>query len=567
MPHQSSYQSISNNTILALFGLTFLILMNYTTHQLGGFGLGLAFNNATWLGFTLIFAMGGLFISLKCSIKLSKSLVGYFLSIVLLLLPLSYAKQALEYDMFLIALAISSALILFFIVEQCNRRRFKTILLAILLLSALVQTVWGMVQYYLIYEPSLWFVAANSTQPHGTFGQKNVFSSYLAFGSLLAIYFLFNQSKKSRLAITLVFLIIILNAHLTMLAEARTGRVVPIIAVLAYLSYCAFKYKSRKLTFALGIVCLLTSFTPKQWFDIRPNQIVTAPIGIQSVGVRPLMYQVGVNLIMDKPLRGVGAGNMAREFMLKKIALEEQQNRIPTELPITSHIHNEPLQWMVELGVVSGLAFVGFMITWLLGLKNGWIDPSVLLLALPFVGHSLLEFPFYASAPHLFAFAIILALASKGRKKVVKFTPVASGFIIPAVGLISYKAIMFLLLSIASMNALIEYRQGNKQDESLLYSVTPTQSFERLFTHEKYQWTFKRGKQQGSISKEQVYSYIEFLEDNVMQWPEALLYVQLAEMYLISGQNKKAQEIMKEAYAFFPSDEKVIALHTKLNPG
>jgi hypothetical protein len=62
-----------------------------------------------------------------------------------------------------------------------------------------------------------------------------------------------------------------------------------------------------------------------------------------------------------------------------------------------------------------------------------------------------------------------------------------------------------------------------------------------------------------------VFGFIDFLEYNRMRWPEALLYIQLAEMYRVSGQQQKAAEIMEEARVFFPKDEKVIAYFAKRN--
>ena len=552
--------------LLIEFALLFIAFMNFTAHQTGaGIGLSLTFNHATWIGAICVLFFTVFIISMRCRLKMSVSASCYAVCLATLLLPFLFHMGDFRYESRLTLIAIVAAGLLFFAIEQFATKRFSQRLLTILFLSTLIQTAWGLIQYYLIYEPGLLFFAADTAQPHGTFGQKNVFASYLAFGSLLALYFLFTAENKTKKLVIFTFVVVILNAHLTMLAEAKTGRVVPIIAVFLYLVYCSYAYQSKKLVIGLMVACTLSSFMPKQWFDVRPNQEIVAPIGIQSFGLRPTMYKIGVDIVSENLLIGIGPGNLPREFNLRKAELDEERGDESIQLQITSHIHNDPLQWMIDLGIVSGFAFFGFFITWVVGLKNGWLEPSILLLALPFVGHSLLELPFYHSAPHLLVFAIILALASKGKKKVIRFSPILSGVTIPLAGIAAYKAIAFLFLSFASMQALVQYRMGGEQDESLLYSVEPTPSFERFFTHEKYEWAFKRGMREGSISKDQVFGFIDFLEENRIRWPEALLYIQLAEMYMVSGQQQKSAEIMEEARLFFPEDEKVKAYFVNRN--
>lgn len=344
-----------------------------------------------------------------------------------------------------------------------------------------------------------------------------------------------------------------------MLVEAKTGRIVPILAVGVYIAYSAHKYGKKRICSAILIICIVFSFMPKQWFDIRSEQVVTSPIGINSLGVRPIMYQLGFEMVMDKPLTGYGFGNLAYEFKQRKLAYERLHDIDLINLQITEHIHNEPLQWMMQLGVVPGIAFLLIFIVWCVGLFKGWLDPGILLLALPFVGHSLLEYPFYHSAPHLFAFVIILGLAIRKTDKTIRFSPVLSGIFVPLAGFVAYKIIAFMMMSLAASSALVEYRLGGESDISLLYSVEPTSTFAPFFIHEKHEWIFKQALQTGKISQKETFDFIDFLEAYRKEAPQAVLYVQLAELYIIAGQKQKAQAIMSQAKSFFPNDEKVIA--------
>jgi O-antigen polymerase len=375
---------------------------------------------------------------------------------------------------------------------------------------------------------------------------------------MLALYFLFSAKHKSIALIIFTFFVIAVNAHLSMLAETKTGRVVPIIAVAIYLAYCFYQYKTKWLCAGLLLTCVAASFTPKAWFDVRPGQAADAPIGIQSLGIRPMLYEIGVDMMLDEPLYGYGE-QLSYEFKKRRANYEKAHNIESLGDFTTSHVHNDPLQWTLLLGVISGLAFVGVFLTWCVGLYKGWLEPSILLLALPFVGHSLLEYPFNHSAPHLLVLSLILGLAIRRRGKPIHIPQKLGGVAFIISGFLSYQTIAFMLLSISASSVLVSYRLGGQTDEALLYTVEPTSPFNLYFTHEKYQWQFKKAIQAGSVSQQLTYDFIDFLENYRIKVPQSILYVQLAELYMISGQQNKANAIMQEARLFFPTEPKVIA--------
>jgi O-antigen polymerase len=222
-------------------------------------------------------------------------------------------------------------------------------------------------------------------------------------------------------------------------------------------------------------------------------------------------------------------------------------------------VHSDPLQWMLLLGVISGFAFVGFFLTWVIGLYKGWLEPSILLLSLPFIGHSLLEFPFNHSAAHLLMFALILGLAIKQRRKAINIPKtLGAGFFVIS-GFVSYLTVTFMLSTINSSAVLVQYRLGGQADESLLYTVEPTSPFAMYYNHEKYQWKFKKSVIEGSITQQLTYDFIDFLEEARRKLPQSIMYIQLAELYMISGQQNKAFAIMEEARLLYPAEPKVIA--------
>ena len=549
--------------LLSAIFVTFIVAMNFVTYHLGGAGLTLSFNNTTWILFSFILLLGVLKVVVFNRIVVSKIFIAYLTCLGVLLFPIVYTSHDIRIDGFMVIAAIFASLALLFIIEQNQNRIFKHRVLCILYISTLIQTLWGLIQYYFIFEPSLLFPRADIGSPYGAFSQKNVFATYLAFGSLLAIYFLFHARNKTKLLVISTFLVVTANAHLSMLAEAKTGRVVPIIAVVSYLIYCAYRYGYRRLTLSLLVVCIIASFTPKQWFDVRPGQKIEGYSAITSLGLRPIMYKLGVKMVLDQPVNGYGIGNVAYEFLKEKSEYQQSLGIEPVGLGMTEHIHNEPLQWALQFGVLSGLAFVFIFVVWCVGLFKGWLDPAILLLALPFVGHALLELPFYHSVPHLLAFVTVLGLATNQSKRIIKFPSILGAIILPLISFISYKIVGFMLLSLSSLNVLVEYRMGDELDKSLLYSVEPTSTFKPFFEHEKHEWRFKEALQTGTISQKETFDFIGFLERYRIEAPQSILYIQLAELYNIAGQNAKAESIMQEARFLFPEDEKIKAYFSK----
>ena len=273
--------------------LTFIFAMNYSPGHIGGFGLTLPFNLATWIGLSVILLIGILKVVILNRLFVSKIFFAYLICVAILLLPVLFNLKLAEH-MGLMISAMLASLILLLLVSQNKSASFKRKVLAIIYVSCLVQTAYGLVQYYFIYQVGPFFTAADVGQPNGVFAQKNVFSTYIAVGSMLALYFLFTAKHKSKTLIVLTFIFIALNAHLTMLAEAKTGRVVPIIAIAIYLAYCSHRHKTKSLCAALLLCCIAASFMPKSWFDVRPEQTADAPVGIQSFGIRPILYEIGV---------------------------------------------------------------------------------------------------------------------------------------------------------------------------------------------------------------------------------------------------------------------------------
>jgi O-antigen polymerase len=533
-------------SFLIVIALMFFIAMNYTTHNLGGLGLQVPLNIATWAA-ACIFIFVGLFtVTLKSYLRLPLFFMQYFAFIALLLFPLFY-KEYITIAGLLLALLFAVVL------RQHFSQKLKTQILMILFASTLIQTCWGLLQYYFIFEPSLLFTRPDLGIPYGTFAQKNVFSTFLGFGSLLSLYFLFGTERKSYKLIIFTFVVLSLNFHLMMLAEAKTGRLVPLIAVSIYMIFIVIRFQKLLMPLMLLLVCFASAFAPKQWFNVRTDTPFVTEYKLPSTGARPVMYKIGMQMVLDKPLTGHGIGQMHKQFALAQG--EYNKNTLePTPIHFMAHIHNEPLQWMIQLGVVSGFAFIMLFIIWIRGVYTKALDPAVLLLILPFIGHSLLEYPFYHSAPHLLSFVCILSLSINGKGKRIEIPRALSVGMLLVGGYILLRILVLLWATLHALYATIDYKNSRGTQIEYLTGTPPTSTFQLTFEYEIYRFKLNQARQNGSITADELNEYIAWAENYLKHAPFELVYKQLADALMLKGDKAGALEILSEATLIFPEN-------------
>ena len=550
-------------SILCTIFFTLILSMNYPSFTSITGGLFTPSNSTTWLGFASLMFASVATIALRRRIKFSIIHVGYVACLVLFLLPLLYSNTSFFKYEYMTILGILAAVSLIFVIAQHSGNKFKRSVLLLLYLSSLIQTFWGLTQYYFISDSNILFVLADQGRPVGVFNQINIFSTYLSIGSLLAIYFLYTAKKQTVLLMAITFVVLIINAHLNVLADTKTGRVVSLIAIGMYLAHYAFNRRSYMLPICLLLCSIIFSFTPKHWFYDQLGETIAAPIGIQSIGVRPIIYSLSLDLIAQKPLTGYGIGSVRKEFAFKN---GEYRQTHPNYLDSgqVAHVHNEILQWMIQHGLLSLFSFLTLFAVWVWGLKKKHLDPTILLLGLPFVGHSLLEFPFYDSAPHLLAFALILGMAIKRPCYKVNITQKMASSTLLVACIVCFQIVNFMFASLASSKAHTQYHQGGSQDITILEAVTPTSTFALLYEIEKFEWKLDNGFKTGQIDKDDIFSFINWAEEIKDYWPVNKVYIRLAQSYIISQNYDAANKILDEALFIFPDDPQVNDMVSKM---
>ncbi len=542
--------------------LIFVFMMNYPDHSIGGEGLYLPFNNLVWIGFSILLLLSVLSINYLGSVKVSIFHLLYALAIVFLLLPLIYTDtRFLKYEVMEIW-AILGAYFLFVISTQFSNQSLKNKVLTILLLSSVIQSIWGLVQYYFIFEQHILFLVSDYGLPNGVFNQANTFSIYLNLGSLIALYFYFTSKRQSTCLFVLVLLLLAVNAHLNVLASTSTSRLVSLISLGIYLAYFAYKKRNFVIPGLILAISVLVSFAPRQWFDVRPvsETTIDAPVVMsESLGIRPVFYKLGAELAIKKPIQGTGIGQIryefAQYFAVNKDRFEDYAHAVQV-----LHIHNEPLQWIIELGFISGLAFVIIFTVWVWGIWRKYLDPRILFLGLPFVGQSMLEFPFHVSAPHFLVFAILLGISIKKPMHRVKVRQPAALVSIVLAAIVATFSILHMMKSLASSEALTDFRRGEVTNIAELEKVDATLLFSPIIKMEVFEYKLKKGYATGQINVDDIYEFIEWAEYIKEYYPVNKTYIRLAQAYMISQNFEASLLTLNEAELLFPYDKQVVEM-------
>ena len=193
----------------------------------------------------------------------------------------------------------------------------------------------------------------------GMSGNRNWFAScFVALSpwACLGISKQFFRFSKNRL-LSILFPIVMVSAvtlyYLTR-AESR-GAWLALIVCIIVLVIKQFSFRGKVLiVLGLILVSLAIWSLNKAYFERAYKADIRGP-----------MWRASVDMILDKPLLGVGPGNFEKSYVPYKTA--EHKIRKVAALS-TEHPHNEFLLYVIESGLVNGVCWLVFIL-WLLSGK------------------------------------------------------------------------------------------------------------------------------------------------------------------------------------------------------
>lgn len=581
--------------------ILFWVAMNYTSRNMGGSGVQVPYNTFAWLAASLFVLVALVRVFLVRKFLLHTSTIYYAGALVCFFFPLIYSDRLFLDVEILRIIGVLSGLLFFVALQQFIGARFNSYLLWILLASTAIQTVWGLVQYYFIFESSRFFWSAAQGSPYGVFQQVNVFSIYLAMGSMLALWLFSRSQSHPWFAVAGLACLIFFNAHLSVLSAADTSRFAGFFSVVVYLVFMWRKrLLSAKLFVFLVLVATLGSFLPKSMFDVRSGaglaeatsssdyasgefidpiqasvSAATASKGSEILspteqsspllGTRPTIYRVSLDMFLDEPLTGHGIGSFRKQYLLYQGKYLKENPGAPAEFNL-GHPHNEPLYWLIELGLVTAIGMFLILLGWVAGVRSGFLDLSVLLVGLPLLMQSLLELPFYHSATHYLSFMVILVAAMHGRGLRRFAIPRWSGLFVGPLALWSIlKTWVFLLSTYYALSMFLLFNASGREDVSYLLNVKNPSAYKLRFEFELFQWQLRRAERSGEIDINSLNNYLRWAFSTIQYAPMETTYENFVASLMLIGNLEPARRYLNEGLLMYPYNTKLRAYDQELH--
>jgi O-antigen polymerase len=547
-----------------LFSLSvlFFVCAHFFQPNPGGSGLHLAFNAASWIPASIAIAIALFHIAKQGLIKYSTLTLVLLFAVILLSLPLFYhdASPQLALGKFL---GLWAGLLFFITLQQfAFSNKQKQWLLWCIIGSVLIEAVFGYIQYLFLKEGNSFGYNVIANRPYGIFQQPNVMASFLVTGLAIASYFLARQPIKYReniIALTLLYATIIFTLPLIVVLASRTGWIATLFSV-ALLTPYMWKYCTKQRFFS-WVLALIIGFSGSfVLFNLSQDNLSKVSLISQKADLespRRYTFPQALDMFLEKPITGYGYGNYEAEYILYTAKQHQILSSYKPGLPSMDHPHNEVLYWGVEGGIVAILGLLLAAGGFLLKIRKSKLDTQFALLALiaPIFIHSQLEYPFYHSVLHWFTFIILLfwidQLSCKYKKyrisDISKITLRVSSLVLPIVT-------AFYMLSTLHTNwVLTKFETTRPMNPDILAQVTNPVVWE-----DRFNWDVLSAQLSiGIVNKkpELITPYITWSKELIKTKPRPAFYQNLIIAYQALGEEKRAEDIRREAIFLFPNNK------------
>ncbi|MCG7498495.1 Wzy polymerase domain-containing protein [Vibrio sp. Of7-15] len=545
---------------LASLALLFLVAMHVFQPNPGGSGLHLSFNASSWIPLSIAIAFALYHTANQGAIKYTRLTLVLLCSCLLLTVPIFYADA--QPELVLSRLTGVWAGFLFFVLLQqfAFNNKQRQFLLWLIVIATLIEASFGYVQYLLLEPNNPFGYNTFANRPYGIFQQPNVMASFLTTGLVLSSYLLARQSVKydnNKIATFILFITPIILIPLLVVLASRTGWLSAFITI-ALISPYMWRYTNKKRFYLWGsslLTGLILSYSVIQLHSLKnasTQQLLSHKTTLESA--RQFTYPQTLDMVLEKPYTGYGYGRFEAEYTLYTAKQHALNPNYHPGLPSMDHPHNEFLFWAVEGGMIPviGLILAGCYIFIRIHHSSNGSRLALLALLTPIMLHSLLEYPFYHSAPHWFTFIILVywieQLSAKYKKVAIhlpsKVLFRVSSLVIPIVT-------TAYMLSVLHTNwVLTKFETSRPPQPDILLQVTNPVVWEDRFNWDIFSTQLAIGLQQNK--PEYIQPYINWSKDIILNKPRPAFYKNLILAYQGVGEREMAEEIRNEARYLFP---------------
>lgn len=474
--------------VLALFALWCLLGQHVFIHHLGGVGLDLPFNAITWIFIGSIFIVG----SRVLQPKLVSSELGWCILIGALLLwvPMLYSatigaehSSEARWQALPRLLGLSIGVLFYWLLQQCRFNGQQRYFVLCLLLGLItVQISFGLVQFFLLPADNWFNFNTRVRLPYGIFMQRNVMSSLVGSGVLLALYLLISHTQRSWQWWLWCSLVAGAGMILVVLLQSRAG-LYSLLAGLALLLPVCWRRLQTPIQRSVLFVLMLGGAIIGMWilmhFDAHRRVLAT----YGELGVRYEIWRTTLNLVSQHLWQGIGYGYFEPAYYAEAVRLQDATGVAFSMVGNLHHPHHELLLWWVEGGLIALLAWgIWGWALWRVAARLIISERLALVaLSLPLLAHIMSEYPVGHSATHwlwllilLWYFDSMVMRPHQARplgRRLVNLAPwlllVARGLLV----LVGGALVIYMSAGLQTAYQLTQYERGNFTEPSRLTAV------------------------------------------------------------------------------------------------
>ena len=543
----------SAHFFLGVLAFYTLFGMHFFMHNQGGAGLYLPFNMVGWAFVAVLISFGLWHLTVIKQLTFPRALFWYLSGFVILLLP--FLNPLAEWNAIAQPrfLAIGAGLLVYFALSQFQfSEKQRHVLLYLLLGAVAVEAVFGLIQFFLLKDGNWVGYNVKINRPYGIFQKDSVFSSFLAAGLAISLYLQrWDEAvQTSRWRQVLLSVILVSVPLLLIQIQSRAGNYSAILVVLCMLPILWF-YNRR--IFWWSVVLLSIGFSIGL---LVHTSVRSADSYVLTSGFRKLYWSHLLTMLPQSPWLGHGYGSFEYTFLHDFYAPEHITPGMSLMEENLDHPHNEILFWLHKGGIVAVLGLIVFAAGYLRSIFKctGWAKRiSLLVLVLPLLFHSMVEYPFYHSVAHFFFFIIFLWLADaeSGQQKIIAcnywFLARFVAILIPLV------VVPFMLTGLQTAYVLTKYdRMKDKNPQMLEQIINPLPWMMMYeFQMRSVQLTFSAAMH----DKAGLESYVVWAKEFLHNTPRAVVYGRLAYVLQLLNDKEQAQFWLDEGKRLFPRDE------------
>ncbi len=536
-----------------LLGVYFLVGAHYTFPNFGGYGLNLPQNFVAWIFAGPLIGLGLWQWVRHRTFHYSVNLAIYWIGAGILTIPLFFSNVIDFSSAAPRVMGLIGGLLLYTAVLQMQWTSSQWRLVLILILACVaVESVLGLIQYFVLEPGNYLGYDALGNRPQGSFQQVNVMASFIATGFAISLFLTVStgaptRGQTAKLGAVLAGFVALSAPFLLVVIQSRTGQLGALAALLLLLPSLRGKAP------IFGKQLILWSFLAGSGLITGLGALNTVesakrpPTIYEDPGARAIIYGQSFEVIQQSPLIGGGYGNFENAWRQKHAQTASPPGNVVMGLHALSHPHNETLLWLVEGGL---LAFSALLILALGLLRSLWRVPwtrglGLLALVAPILIHTQTEYPLYHSSLHWIILIVLLASidASCLPIRSVRFPrvvlPATLALLVPAT------VVPFMVTGLQSLAVITQLESKRPRDFQLLMKISnPIPDHHRFQQH---LWDLRLRTALANNDEDELAAYIAWSKILTATQPRAPLFRKQVLVLRALGRVDEAEDVLAEA--------------------